>query len=265
MNLVVGRSDILLITFDTLRYDVARRALDHGHTPNLARVLPASGWQRRHAPASFTFASHQAMFAGFLPTPAAPGPHERLFALRFAGSATTGPNTCVFDTPDIVHGLGQRGYHTVCIGGVGFFNRCTPLGRVLPDLFAESHWSPALGVTDPDSTSNQVNLAIDILDSTPPETRVFLFINISALHQPNRFYVPGAASDDIATQTAALAYVDSQLSPLFECIRARGRTFCIACSDHGTAYGEDGFRGHRIGHPVVWDVPYTHFFLEKHG
>jgi hypothetical protein len=34
------------------------------------------------------------------------------------------------------------------------------------------------------------------------------------------------------------------------------------CSDHGTAYGEDGYRGHRLGHPVVWDVPYAEFLLE---
>jgi len=43
-------------------------------------MLPASGWERRHSPASFTYAAHQAFFAGFLPTPASPGPHPRLFA-----------------------------------------------------------------------------------------------------------------------------------------------------------------------------------------
>ena len=31
----------------------------------------------------------------------------------------------------------------------------------------------------------------------------------------------------------------------------------IVCSDHGTLYGEDGFTGHRIGHPAVWTVPYA--------
>ena len=32
-------------------------------------------------------------------------------------------------------------------------------------------------------------------------------------------------------------------------------------TDHGTAYGEDGFHGHRLAHQVVWDVPYAHFHL----
>jgi hypothetical protein len=35
----------------------------------------------------------------------------------------------------------------------------------------------------------------------------------------------------------------------------------IACSDHGTAYGEDGHHGHRLAHEVVWTVPYAEFTL----
>ena len=57
-----------------------------------------------------TDASHQAMFAGFLPTPAEPGPHPRLFAARFAGSETTASGTFVYDTPDLVSGLAAVGY-----------------------------------------------------------------------------------------------------------------------------------------------------------
>ena len=263
MNRVVGRDDLLLITLDTLRYDVATRALREGRTPTLGARLPEGSWERRHAPASFTLPSHQAMFAGFLPTPEAPGPHQRLFALRFAGSETTGPRTCVLDGPDIVHGLAARGYHTVCIGGVGFFNRQTPLGQVLPGLFAESHWDRSLGVTDDASTAHQVALALRIIARLPIEQRLFLFVNVSALHQPNLGYLPGAVEDSPASQAAALAYVDGQLTALFAALSARRRTFCIVCSDHGTAYGEDGYRGHRLAHSVVWTVPYAHFFLES--
>ena len=125
----------------TLRYDVAMHALRAGKTPNLARLLPGGTWEERHSPGNFTFAAHQAFFAGFLPTPARPGKHSRLFAVSFPGSETTVDETCVLDAPDIVTGLAARGYHTVCIGGVGFFNRLSLLGSVLPALFAESHWS----------------------------------------------------------------------------------------------------------------------------
>src|SRR5262245_41986284 len=259
---LVGTHDILLITLDTLRYDVARDLLAAGRTPNLAELLPGGRWEMRHSPGSFTYAAHQAFFAGFLPTPATPGQHPRLFAARFAGSETTTDSTFVFEAPDIVTGLAQLGYHTACIGGVGFFNMQTPLSRALPGLFAESHWEPCLGVTDPCSTEHQVRLAVSILQRTPPDRRIFLFINVSALHQPNCCYLPGATQDTLASHAAALAYVDSQLPPLFDALRERGPSLAIVCSDHGTAYGEDGYTGHRLAHPVVWTVPYAEFLLE---
>src|SRR6185295_5579700 len=102
---LVGSHDILFITLDSLRYDVACAALEAGQTPTLAALLPDGRWEERHSPGSFTYAAHQAFFAGFLPTPARPGRHARLFALRFAGSRSTGSGTVVFDTPDIVSGL----------------------------------------------------------------------------------------------------------------------------------------------------------------
>ncbi len=62
------------------------------------------------------------------------------------------------------------------------------------------------------------------------------------------------------THAAALRYVDGALPPLFAALRRRGPSLCIVCSDHGTAYGEDGFSGHRLAHPSVWTVPigYVH-------
>jgi hypothetical protein len=255
----IGVRDVLFVTIDTLRFDVARDELAAGRTPNLAAVLPGGRWEERHSPGSFTFAAHQAFFAGFLPTPIGPGKPPRPFAVRFPGSETIAEETCVLDAPDIVTGLAGLGYHTVCIGGVGFFNKRSPLGSVLPGLFAESHWTEALGVTDPRSTENQVALAVDILGRLPETRRVFLFLNISAVHQPNRFYLEGAEDDTTASHAAALRYVDRHLPPLFAAMRRPAPAYTILCSDHGTAYGEDGYEGHRLGHPVVWTVPYAEF------
>jgi hypothetical protein len=260
---LVGTHDVLFVTLDTLRYDAAREALAAGQTPHLAVLLPEGRWEERQSPATFTYAAHHAFFAGFLPTPTEPGPHPRLFAAQFEGSETTTEQTCVFDAPDLVTGFASRGYHTLCIGGVGFFNRRTPLGCVLPDLFHESHWSPELGVTDPRSTENQVRLALERLAALPRNRRVFLFLNVSAIHQPNRSYAPGAAEDDLRTHRAALAYVDRCLPPLFTALRRRAPLLAILCSDHGTAYGEDGYQGHRVAHPVVWTVPYAEFVLPE--
>jgi hypothetical protein len=263
VNELIGTHDLLFVTLDTLRYDVARDALARGETPNLAAVLPGGAWEARHSPGNFTYAAHHAFFAGFLPAPIQPGRHPRLFAARFAGSETTTAQTCVFDAPEIVSGLAGRGYHTVCIGGVGFFNKQSPLGGVLPGLFAESHWSPALGVTDPHSTENQVRLAAQILARVPRERRVFLFVNISALHQPNRIFLPGAEQDSLASHAAALRYVDRHLPALFVAMQRRAPVVAILCSDHGTAYGEEGYVGHRLCHPVVWTVPYAEFVLPE--
>lgn len=256
MNRIVGSHDILMVTFDTLRHDVAVGEMQAGGTPNLRRWF--GSWEKRHSPGSFTYAAHCAFFAGFLPTPARPGRHERLFALRFAGSETTGSRTLALDAPDIVAGLASKGYHTACIGGVGFFKKENALSEVLPGLFRESHWDESMGVTDPRSTEHQVERALEILRGHPHQ-RVFLFLNLSALHQPNRFYLPGASEDSLESHAAALRYVDSCLPPLMDAFRARGRTLCLFLSDHGTAYGDDGYTGHRLAHECVWNVPYAEF------
>jgi len=255
---LVGTHDLALITLDTLRYDVAAEELAAGRTPNLARLVGT--WQRRHSPGTFTYAGHAAFFAGFLPTPDAPGRHARRFALAFAGSETIGPETETLEGATIVEGLAARGYHTLCVGGVGFFNRQNPLGSVFPDLFAESHWSPELGVGDPKSFEHQ----LDVIDASLAKVtgRAFTFLNISALHQPNHFYLAGGAERDTrASHAAALRYVDAHVPRLFEILGRRGPLFAIVCSDHGTLYGEDGYVGHRVAHPIVTTVPYAEVTL----
>jgi hypothetical protein len=251
---MLGTHDIALVTLDTLRYDVAAEELAAGRTPNLAQRI--GSWQRRHSPGTFTYAAHAAFFAGFLPTPEAPGRHPRRFALAFAGSETIGPETCVLDGATIVEGLAARGYHTLCIGGTGFFNQQNPLGRVFPSLFAEAHWSPSLGVGDPHSFEHQ----LDVLETSLAKVtaRAFTFLNVSALHQPNHFYLPGGPEQDTrATHAAALRYVDAHVPRLFGILGRRGPLLAIVCSDHGTLYGEDGYVGHRVAHPIVTTVPYA--------
>ncbi|HEV2637017.1 MAG TPA: STM4013/SEN3800 family hydrolase [Actinocrinis sp.] len=266
VNEIVGTHDLLFVTIDTLRFDVAQELFEAGRLPNLARVLPSGGWERRHTPGSFTFAAHSAFFAGFLPTPAGPGPHPRPFASRFGGSESTATDTWVFDEPDLVHGLAAAGYHTVCVGGVGFFNPANALGAVLPGFFDEAHWSPGTGVTAPDCLENQIAWARQAVARLPADRRLFLFVNIPALHQPNWFHLDGAVQadgDTRASHAAALEYVDREIGALFALAAARRDCFAIVCSDHGTAYGEDGHTGHRFAHPVVWTVPYAQFLLPR--
>ncbi|WP_419871740.1 STM4013/SEN3800 family hydrolase [Candidatus Pristimantibacillus sp. PTI5] len=258
MNQIVGTHDILMITLDTLRYDAAK--LEEENCPNLCAD---GGWEKRHTPGSFTYAAHHAFFGGFLPTPATTdkATHVRLFHTKNTGLKTH-PHTWLFDAPDLVSGLQEAGYRTICIGGVIFFTKKNKLAKVLPSYFQESYWRMTFGVTNPRSAEHQVNHALKLLEKADPAERLFLFMNISAMHGPNHYFVPGAKQDSVETQRAALRYVDSQLGVLFEAMRRRGKTLCLAFSDHGTAYGEDGYEGHRLAHEVVWNVPYREFILE---
>ena len=253
--------DLLFLVLDSLRYDAAVIALERGLTPCIQSLLPGGQWEKRHTPGNFTYPAHLAFFAGFLPTPTAPGPHERLFAAAFEGSETTGDSTFVFGEPNLVQALAARNYRTICIGGVGFFNPRTELGKTLGRDFHEHYWEQRFGVTEPDSAKNQVHFAVERLRQISPEQRVFLFVNFSAIHQPNRFYLPGTECDSVETQVAALAYIDGQLPLLIEEMQHRNPTLLILCSDHGTAYGEEGYHGHRLSHPVVWDVPYAEILI----
>ena len=258
----IGTTDLLMVTFDSLRFDVASRALEEGRIPFLSGLIGGE-WERRHTPGNFTFAAHAAFFAGFWPTPITPGNHIRPFALRFTGQRTVDSSTCILQGENIVAGLQSRGYRTVCIGGVGFFNKQNPLGSVFPAMFEESEWAPEFSVSALHSTREQVRRAIAKIDETPELQPLFLFLNISATHPPTHFYTPGSKEDSVETQIAALAYVDRQLPALFDRLAQRrhgGRAYLM--SDHGTLFGEEGFTGHRIGHPDVWNVPYAEYAWE---
>lgn len=256
----LGKQDIVLLTLDALRFDVAQAAFSNGQLPHFASLIP-QGFEARQTPGTFTFAAHQAFFAGFFPT--LPGaPQDRPIALRFPGSRTTGPTTLLLEGTSIVTALADAGYRTICIGGTGFFNPQTPLGTVLPSLFQESHFSRDMGVTSPVSAQVQFSLARERLSEIPSTQRVFLFVNASATHPPTRFFQTEAKEESRKTQTAALLHIDRHLPILIDALRARGGAIGIACSDHGTCFGEpgdDGNFGHRIAHPHVLTVPYAEF------
>jgi len=260
MNQIVGHKDIVFLVLDSLRYDVAIDEMNLGRTPNLAKLLPQS-WEKRHSPGNFTYAAHSAFFAGFLPTPADPeASPERLFASQFHGSETTGTNTFTFSQADLVSALREQDYHTICIGGVGFFNKQSSLSRVFPDLFDESHWSNEMGVTGKNSTETQFSLARKILGERPPDQHTFLFLNVSSIHQPNCHYLDEKI-DSLQSHAAALRYLDKLIPHLQQTLSQRG-AFLILCSDHGTLYGEEGFIGHRVGHEAVYTVPYAHLLID---
>jgi arylsulfatase A-like enzyme len=86
------------------------------------------------------------------------------------------------------------------------------------------------------------------------------------LHQPNYFYLAREGPDTLESHAAALRYVDAQLPLLLRGLARKKRpTFCILTSDHGTTYGENGWTGHRLAHPLVWTVPYGEAVVPNSG
>jgi arylsulfatase A-like enzyme len=255
---LIGTANVLFVTFDSLRYDVARAMMHAGRTPNLENVVAGGLWEERRTMGSFTYPAHAAFFAGFFPVPSGPRRPPRLMACRAIQGKTIVPTrTYVFDAPDIVTGLAGLGYRTVSVGGVGFFSSRTPLGRVFPSLFQESHWVPDMAAEEPHSTRNQVRTALETLERLEGPQKMFLFMNITATHTPTHFYLHNGEEDTWESQAAALTYADTQLGPLFEALPQHGQWLAILCADHGEAFGEDGYTGHGVIHSTVMTVPYS--------
>ena len=264
MNHVVGKADILFLCLDTLRWDIACREEENGGTPVLNQYGP---WEKRGASGNFTYPSHHAMFAGFLPSSLDPIPMTKKQMLFFPKGVGLGrvspPLSFAFDEPTFIEGLAKAGYETVCIGGVSFFNKRTGLGKVFPSMFLQSYWIPKFGCTVKQSPDHQIEKAVKVLKEIPKSKRVMMYVNICAIHYPNYFYLDGAKKDNIESHAAALRYVDERLPKLFDAFKDRGKTFVIACSDHGSCYPETdgGYLFHGFNHEVTNTVPYKHFFL----
>jgi hypothetical protein len=262
MNEIVGSHDILFVCLDTLRYDVAFEEQEQGNTPVLNRY---GNWHKCHAPGNYTFPSHMAMFIGNLPTLAEPIPlfeREKLFMPKdFAMSISPNESAFLFEGGSFVQGLEKVGYETICVGGVGFFNKRTEINRILPGLFKHSYWHPSFSCHIKNSFENQLDFVERKLGEYSSEQRVFMYLNIDSIHYPNSFYLEGAKEDNVQTHAAALRYVDTHLQRLFDLFQNRAKTFVIACSDHGSCYGEDGYNFHCHSHEIVYTVPYMHFVL----
>ena len=161
MKQVVGKQDILFICLDTLRYDAARMEEEAGGTPVLNQF---GSWERRQAPGNFTYPSHHAMFAGFLPCrfdAKSLADREMLFFPKQIGMGNKVPEGAFgYSGSTVMEGLRKAGYDTWCVGGVAFFDKRTDLGRVFPGYFEKSYWNPSFACPVKESTKNQVDFIL---------------------------------------------------------------------------------------------------------
>ena len=62
-------------------------------------------------------------------------------------------------------------------------------------------------------------------------------------------------------QVQAIEFLDGELERLFAALPQN--TVVVICGDHGECLGEDGYWGHGIGHPKVFEVPLAIFRLDR--
>jgi hypothetical protein len=250
-------TSILFITLDSCRYDTFEAA----HAPNLKSVGPLF---KAHAPGSFTFSSHSAMFIGFTPgieeEVAYANPHyARIF--RVAGAGGAAEPWVRLSGRNVIDGFRRLGYLTVGTGAAGWFNPALMTSRPLVRPFDKFFFAG-----DTYFLRKQIDFVMRTIreETTRP---LFVFMNIGETHVP--YWHEGApwplddgpmkafreGNDPLACkerQRACLEWVDKEMAPVLDHF---GDANAIVCADHGDAWGEDGLWGHGFQHPTVIDVP----------
>jgi len=247
--------NFLLIVVDSCRWDSFQVATTN-NVDKYFQVVSAG------AMGTFTYPAHMSMFQGFFPTTA----DARPIYNRFEKSVyrwfykSTRPNLSE------IHGTGSipkvlrddHGHRTVSVGGVGWFNKRTPMRLG----FEHSIYKPV--------AAEAVNTFIGLLDKEP----YYGLLNFGATHRPYTYpdmppslarirsprsginYKSGFSHKLRDKQADCMTHVDELLANLFEWVKlSELRTIACFCADHGDCMGEDNCYGHGFWHPSVMMVP----------
>jgi hypothetical protein len=248
---------IILITLDSLRYDVTQIA----ETPNLNKFFmdnKSSGWHKVGSHGTYTLPSHISFFqAGLMPcdnreeTPAPFNRNkEKLFKAQLAWERTTGARFPTPAAPNIIKGFKKLGYRTIGIGGVHWFNNKFPTSDIWHKrYFDEFYWKEKFSENNTKSLEHQIKL-IKKLKVRENKEPVFLFLNISYTHKPYLGF-----GDSINGQKKAFEEVDKLIPQLQKVLPKKYHLLIM--SDHGECFGEDGLTGHGFYHPKIMEVPFA--------
>ncbi len=268
--------NVLFVTFDSCRYD----SLVEAHTPNLDRWGQIySAW----TPGTYTLPAHISFFTGIFPMVNEPVPYlnrfsKQLITMRKAGQATESAKSkrtieLEASNKDMIYGLRQAGYYTVGAGSATWFAK-----EILTKNFEDFKFKQA------QSASEQCNYILKKLSQKASNKPFFGFMNFIETHTPYMHY--GADREEYSMQARdfmkfppvedkrlketkgvklhraqieAAEHLDKLMPLLFANLPSN--TLVIITSDHGEAFGEDGFWGHGVYHPTVMNVPMLCFML----
>lgn len=266
--------NILLLTYDSCRYDVYRAARTPVADAYAEAVLARS-------PATYTFAAHQSFFVGILPNVVDDVPFYNRFNRQLLGLLPDGEGRVgegqvagtaalrLVSPWNLVDAFRRHGYRTVGAGAMNWFRQ---------DSLTFGFERFAYTGTDAD---RQIDFLLDEIGDARP---FFGFINFGETHAPFHHRGKGTpCPDDVrarrmtwppmecgpvgrhtaafAHQRACVEFLDGLLPRLFGALP--GDTLVILTADHGECFGEDGYWGHGVNHPRVFDVPLALFRLDR--
>jgi hypothetical protein len=260
--------NIIMITFDSLRYDVALAArtlrlnefLLNNRLPYRSEKMPKYSefpqWCRAYAHGTYTLPSHISMLVpGIMPCsndPAELPPYTRHtrvpFRVYFAGPHQKQADIAIPENMEsLPQHLAMQGYETHCVGGVGWFNPERRTTISLTCLFQYYHYRQEFSELNEGSFLEQIRYveSLQLCDKRKP---IFLLWNIAATHYPFAGF-----GTDIIAQRESFELVDRHWLKLMATLPEK---WCgILCADHGECFGEDGLHGHAFYHPKVMEVP----------
>lgn len=262
----------LLITFDSLRYDVFASA-------DLPFLKGLGDWKRAWTQATYTFPAHMSFFVGKLPQTLDASDHYDPVAIRFGPDGKrrrsqdlwrlTNPEAPraardAIEGANIVEGLRNQGWFTAGTGSVNWFNPALPAGRLLTEPFEAFRFFDGPRFASHHSAPQQVEWLEDTIARARREDAgrpIFAFVNFGETHA--RFVHTGCDWYDapnpygdreacLTRQRRCLEHLDAYAARVFE---ALGDCDAVLCADHGEALGEDGLWGHGFHHEKVMEVP----------
>ena len=221
------RSNVLLITIDTLRADRLRRGL----TPNIDALAEAGlRFDNARATVPLTLPSHASIMTGTIPS--VHGVHDNGVVYK------PGPAT-------IARVLRDEGYRTGAFVGAYVLNRVFGLGDGFGTYDDRVHRNPRLGAQlEAERRGGEVvDAALQWLGKTPQP--FFLWVHLYDPHAP---YDPPAGFGPRAGQHAydgEVAYADAQVGRILSFLRSRGVSALVALAgDHGEGLGDHGEQLH---------------------
>jgi len=260
-----SRPNFLLLTWDSCRWDSFSKA-------SLPRIRSVAKIHPAYSQATFTLASHLAMYQGLLPHVRQPIPYynryvRQLVRIRHRPTSMESLVSFPSDTPNIITGFRRFGYLTIGIAAMEWFHH-----PILKDPYEKFHFTGIHGI-------RQVELFSDDISSNHSRP-FFALINFGETHYPYRFSSDGVkdveptraqAWDRVPTdreydnegftaQIHCCQFLDDRLADIITVLKGcSAPTIVVLCGDHGECFGEDGAFGHGFYHPKVMEVPMAIF------